>query len=156
MSMAEQSRITIDCVEVDKDLLLPHLNQFYHNVFVGDVFDIYQTLQDYDLVLMIDVIEHLDKNKALALLKHYISRGTNVIIATPIDFFEQNLYESEYEKHISHWKKDDFKAIGILDYQHFDAGAVYLLTNRKTDIRGFGSAPIKKLRRIARAIKNEF
>jgi len=156
LSMSQQSRVCIDCIEVDRDLLLPHLTQFYNNVFVGDVFDIYQTLPRYDLVLMIDVIEHLDKEKAISLLKYYISKRANIIIATPVEFFEQKLYESEYENHISHWRKADFEKIGYLDYQRFDSGMVYLLSGEKREIRGFGKALIKKLRRIARTIRNEF
>ena len=81
--------------------------------------------------------------------------GSKIIIATPIEFFEQNLYESEFEHHVSHWTKKDFIKLGYLNVQYFDAGAVYLLSNEKIDVRGFGSSWIKKLRRIARAIKNE-
>ena len=52
-------------------------------------------------------------------------------------------------------EKKDFENLGYLNCQYFDAGAIYLLSNEKLDVRGFGNSWIKKLRRIARAVKNE-
>ncbi len=155
VTMADQSRVKIDAVEVDEDLLLPHLSQFYNKVFFGDVFSIQEKFEDYDLILMIDVIEHLDKQKAIELLKNFLLKNSTVLIATPIHFFQQELYGSDFEHHISHWKLSDFKQLGFVEHQYFNDGAIYLLSNNINDIRGFGSSFLKKFRRIARAIKNE-
>jgi hypothetical protein len=154
-SLKEQSQLLIDAVEADPDLMLPHLDQLYNKVYFGDILKIYRELPEYDLVLMIDIIEHINKEEAIHLVKHLLSRSNNIIIATPIDFFEQELYQSEFERHVSHWTRDDFKNLGFLDLQFFEEGAVYLLSKEKIDIRGFGNTWIKKIRRIARAIKNE-
>lgn len=43
-----------------------------------------------------------------------------------------------------------------MDFQHVDGGMIYLLTNDKMDIRGFGNSLIKKFRRLAKAFKNEW
>ena len=104
---------------------------------------------------MIDIIEHIDKNDALKMLEHFLKKGSNLIIATPIEFFQQELYQSQFENHVSHWTKGDFTKLGYVDYQYYDAGAVYLLSFEKLDIRGFGCSMIKKARRIARALQNE-
>lgn len=154
-SLKEQSAILIDAVEVDADLMLPHLTQLYTKIYFEDIIQLYKTLPSYDLILMIDIIEHINKAKAIQLLKHLLMMGNKIIIATPIEFFEQNLYESEFEHHVSHWTKKDFIKLGYLNVQYFDSGAVYLLSNEKIDVRGFGNSWIKKLRRIAKAIKNE-
>jgi len=155
-SLKEQSAISIDAVEVDTDLMLSHLDQFYQQVYFGDVLKIYPDLPAYELVLMIDIIEHINKEAALGLLKFLLKKGSKIIIATPIDFFEQHVYESEFENHVSHWTLKDFKEIASVEFQYFNSGGIYLLSNEKIDIRGFGNTLIKKLRRIARAIKNEF
>lgn len=155
LTMAEQSDIVIDAVEADVDLLLPHLKHIYTNVYVDDALEIYPSLPAYDLVLMIDVIEHLDKTKATDLVKYFLSKNSVLIIATPLNFFQQELYESEYEHHISHWKLKDFKALGFVEFQHFFGGAVYLVSKEKIDVTGFGNTPLKKIRRIVRSIKNE-
>ena len=155
ISLKEQSQIQIDAVEVDPDLMLPHLSQIYNDIYFGDVLEIYQQLPVYNLILMIDIIEHINKEGAVKLLQHFLKQGTSIIIATPKDFFEQELYESKFENHVSHWSAKDFKGLGFLNVQYFNAGAVYLLSVEKLDIRGFGNTWIKKIRRIAKAVKNE-
>lgn len=154
-SLKDQSAISIDAVEVDPDLMLPHLEHLYRKIYFGDVLKIGDSLPRYDLVLMIDIIEHIDKTAAIALLKKLLAKGSNIIIATPRKFFEQELYESVYENHVSHWTVQDFRELAHLSVQYFDAGAVYLLTVEKYDIRGFGNTFVKKMRRIARLIRNE-
>ncbi len=154
-TLKELSSINIDAVEADESLMLPYLKDIYNNIYFGDVTKIYPALPNYDLILMIDVIEHVYKNDALAVLNYFLKNNCKIIIATPKDFFQQDLYESDFEKHVSHWTKNDFNKLGYLEYQYFDAGAVYLLTVNKTNIRGFGNSFIKKIRRIARSVRNE-
>ncbi|MCW3090880.1 MAG: uncharacterized protein JWP81_1949 [Ferruginibacter sp.] len=154
-TLKEQSNLLIDAIEIDADLMLPHLQQIYNKVYLGDVLKIYEEMVKYEMVLMIDIIEHINKGQALQLLRYLIQQGSTIIIATPIRYFKQELYESEFERHISHWSEQDFKKLGYLSAQYFDAGAVYLLSAEKYNIRGFGNSFIKKIRRIARAISNE-
>ena len=94
--LKDQSDILIDAVEIDPDLMLPHLSQIYNEVYFGNILDIFERLPSYDMVLMIDIIEHIDKGGALVLLRHFLQEGSTVIIATPINFFKQELYESEF------------------------------------------------------------
>ena len=154
-TLKELSSIKIDAVEVDADLMLPHLEHLYRKVYFEDILLFYKKLPAYELILMVDIIEHINKEGALQLLEHFLNQGSNILIATPIDFFEQELYESEYEHHISHWTKKDFEKLGHLNVQFIEAGALYLLSNEKLDIRGFGNSWIKKIRRIGRAVRNE-
>lgn len=155
MKMKEQSSVIIDAVDADPDLMLPHLDQLYDHVYMQDIHQNMNFQRRYDLVLMVDVIEHLKKEEAITFLKKCLAEGSALIVATPVDFFEQDLYESEYEHHVSHWKLGDFQKLGQVDMQIIDGGAVYLLSNSKIDIRGFGRGYMKKLRRIMRAIRNE-
>jgi len=155
LSLAEQSAVKIDAIEVDEDLMLPHLSQIYSTIYFGDVFTIYKELPGYDLILMIDVIEHLNKGNALNMLRYFLEKKSKILIATPLKFFEQELYESQYERHISHWSLKDFKNLGCVEYQCTEGGVIYLLSNEKIEIRGFGNSILKKVRRIARLLRNE-
>ena len=119
-SLKQQSNISIDAVEVDPDLMLPHLEHIYQHVYFGDVLKIYKELPAYELVLMIDIIEHINKEEATGLLKFLLKNGSKIIVSTPIHFFEQQLYESEFENHVSHWSIKDFKSIACVDVQYFD------------------------------------
>ena len=96
-----------------------------------------------------------DKDKSIAMLRHFLSNNSIVIIATPVKFFKQELYESEYEKHISHWTANDFRKLGYVDLQYFDGGCVYLLSSGKISIRGFGNSLIHKCKRIVKAFLSE-
>lgn len=154
-SLKFQSSVAIDAVEVDTDLLLPHLDHLYNKVYFGDILDIYRDLPTYQLILMVDIIEHIDKGKALKMLKFYLEQGCRIIVATPINYFQQHLYDSKFEEHVSHWSAKDFEQVGFVSKQFFTAGAVYLLSEEPLDVRGFGDGLMKKLRRIGRAIRNE-
>ena len=154
-TLKELSNIVVDAVEVDEDLMLPHLSQIYNKVYFGDILKIRDDLPQYDLILMIDIIEHINKEEAILALKSFLQKGSDIIIATPINFFNQDLYESEFEHHVSHWTIKDLNKLGFVEVQYLNGGAVYLLTNKKIVIRGFGNSFIKKLRRVGRSIMNE-
>ena len=154
-TMVQQSRLRIDAAEADPELMLPHLSHFYNRIIEGDILENYRTLDKYDLVFMVDVIEHLDKERSIEMLRTFIKNGSNVLIATPVDFFQQHLYESEFEHHVSHWKASDFKGLGYLQKQYIENSAVYLLSPSGINIRGFGDSLVKKMRRLARAVRSE-
>lgn len=155
-TMKAQSKINIDAVEIDKQLFLPHLDHIYNKVYEGSILEMYTRLPNYDLILIIDVIEHLEKNAAVKMLEYFISKKNKIIIATPEKFFQQHLYDSPFEEHISHWNLKDFSNIAYVDHQKCSGGIIYFLTSQKMNIRGFGNSIIKKIRRLARALRDEF
>ncbi len=156
-TFADQSSIKIDAVEINESYLFPHIAQLYNEVFIGRIQEVYKTLPRYDLILMVDIIEHLEKDIGRTILRHFLNCSQIVLVATPKHFFQQELYESPHEHHISYWKVGDFKFDGhFVDYQNCYAGRVFLLSPSRIEIRGFGSSLIKRARRIARALLNEF
>ena len=63
----------------------------------------------YDLVLMIDVLEHFDRAGGLASLHKATSIGTAVLISTPHDPRPQPAVNGNpYERHRSRWTDADF------------------------------------------------
>jgi hypothetical protein len=155
LTLSAQSRVTIDCVECNPDFLWPHLSHLYRQTFFGRIESLYNSLPNYDVVLMADVIEHLTKEEALPIVRHFVDGGSSVIVSSPRIFFEQDLFESPDERHLSHWTPDDFRPVAVCDYQNLDAGRVFLLSAKKMNIRGFGHSPIKRLRRVARKVRDE-
>lgn len=71
-------------------------------------------LDGFDLLLLVDVIEHFPKDRALALLDRFPGR---VVICTPRDFFV-SVKGHPTEEHVSHWTREDFEATGRLE--HFE------------------------------------
>lgn len=92
----------IDAIEAEKAYVDRHgLTVKYDEVLVGDVCDLPSDEFDrWDLVLMVDVLEHLDDERAFELLRRIRPR---VIICTPVDWFQTDEGLPESETHRSHW-----------------------------------------------------
>jgi hypothetical protein len=103
----EAWRVRIDAIEVF-GYESPLLDWVYDDVQRANVLDCQAELAGYDLVIMSDVIEHLPKSDALGLLRELVSRNRNVLVSTPIDFFDQEIAANPYERHVSHWEASDF------------------------------------------------
>lgn len=99
--------LTIDCVEeADYFINQQYHDKIYNNHWHEDFFKIpIEQLNSYDLLLLIDVIEHWDKKIAKDWLRKI---KTKVLISTPknVVFYEKEYYKSR--KHVSQWKRYDF------------------------------------------------
>jgi SAM-dependent methyltransferase len=84
----------------------------YDHVWLGDLREIERLLPAdaprYDLALFIDVIEHLEKPEAYALLDRLVARARKVLITTPWGFRPQEIPGMPYETHRSGWLPWDF------------------------------------------------
>jgi SAM-dependent methyltransferase len=78
----------------------------YDEILVGDAADILPKLANsqFDLLCMIDVLEHFDPNSGSRILSECQRIGKLTIISTPIEFEPQtNAYGNEFERHRSLW-----------------------------------------------------
>lgn len=83
------------------------LGRLYDEVIAGDVCDQPAELfARFDVVLMADVIEHIDKKAALELIDRIPGA---IVISTPRHFFEQPAELPPTEAHVSHWTVADFR-----------------------------------------------
>jgi SAM-dependent methyltransferase len=146
----DQSTVRVDGVEIQPNYMLPHMEHIYDEIHMGDITEIYPTLTGYDVVLMADVIEHLDKDKGIEVLKHFLADGSAIVVSTPYNFWTQeNLYGNPWETHRSLWMPPDFSFAPFLLWQSAGRGRVYLLANTQRRVsRDFGSHPRKGLRRL--------
>lgn len=112
---------------------LPVQDCIYDGVYTGDV-RLHKSPQfwaRWDLVLLIDVIEHVPHDDGHTLLRHILDAGTDVLVATPKQFFEQYDDRNPYETHRSHWIWSDFKHYDILgDSSTIDA-IIYVLRGHR-------------------------
>jgi len=85
-------------------------------------------LNSCEVVLMGDVIEHLDKDVALALLAR---TNRTIVICTPEHFFDNPEGMPWTETHRSHWVREDFERTGRLErYDMAHAGQVVTLRHQ--------------------------
>lgn len=87
-------------------------------------------LASYDVVLMVDVIEHIDKAAAIELLARIPCR---VVICTPVEWFATDDGLPPTEAHVSHWTVADFEATGRLEaYSEVVGGHVARLSPQRS------------------------
>jgi hypothetical protein len=84
----------------------------YDQMYLGDVREILPRLQvNYDLALLIDVIEHLELEDGMRVLRELTRHASNILVSTPRHFFNQQaVYGNELEIHRSHWQAMHFEA----------------------------------------------
>jgi hypothetical protein len=97
----------IEGVEAFPKYLTPLHDYIYDRIHVGSALEIVPNLTGpYDLILLIDVIEHFSKLDAERLLAACECIAKNVLIATPRTFYEQEaVFDNPYEEHRSHWTR---------------------------------------------------
>jgi hypothetical protein len=99
-------------VRIDGIELFPYASPLhawvYDNFRHSDVLEIRDELRGYSLVIMSDVIEHLPKRAALALVRMFAATNRNILISTPVDYFDQEIAGNPHEHHVSHWSIRDF------------------------------------------------
>lgn len=100
----------LDAVEAWPDYVAEHrLANLYDTIHVGRAQDLDdEVVGGYDLVLMVDVIEHMPKAEALVFLGR--CRGW-VVICTPVEFFSNGPGLPDTEEHVSHWTSADWEAL---------------------------------------------
>jgi 2-polyprenyl-3-methyl-5-hydroxy-6-metoxy-1,4-benzoquinol methylase len=115
--------ITLDALEATKDYVKDFrwLNCIYDNIINVDATLLTEEFyNNYNVVMINDVIEHIEKDKALALLKRI--KGY-VVIATPSVFFKQSVEGKPFEDHLSFWERKDFEGREEVYYE--DKGGIY-------------------------------
>jgi hypothetical protein len=84
----------------------------YDHVYLGDIRQLDRVLPPdtprYDLALLIDVIEHLEKPEGYDLLDRLLGHARRVLLTTPLGFRRQEIPGQPFETHRSGWMPWDF------------------------------------------------
>lgn len=92
--------------------------ELYDQVFVADI-EHYLTASDetWDLILLLDVLEHFDRpdgQQLLANLANRLNRDGCLWVGTPAVWMPQDdAYGNEYERHRSLWTRSELQALGF-------------------------------------------
>lgn len=106
-----QWRTRIDGVEVFEPYRNPVWQHFYDRVTVADVREGLADLPRYDLVLCNDVLEHVAREEARALVRALLGRCRVLIATTPASEFPQGAWSgNEAEAHLCLLSPADFPA----------------------------------------------
>jgi SAM-dependent methyltransferase len=106
----------VDGIEIHRPYILPHHELIYDTVHQGDALDVLPTLQEYDLAVCSDVIEHLSVVDGIRLLELILDVARVAFVATPVIFHPQGaVHGNEHERHISHWTPEMLSDYGNVE-----------------------------------------
>jgi hypothetical protein len=102
----------IDAIEVFQKYLTPVHKYVYDHVHVGDALALIDTVPRYDLILMIDVLEHFDRERGRTLLDKALKKSENLLISVPRDLGDQGeLFGNKHETHLGAWSTRELLAL---------------------------------------------
>lgn len=108
----EQWTARIDGIEIADNRVQAHARYLYSNIYIGDIRELVPARAAevrYDVILYGDVLEHLPKDDALALLKTSIGlAGSLVAVRIPLGDGWRREGREPPDHHRSQWTPDDF------------------------------------------------
>jgi hypothetical protein len=103
-------KTTIDGIEIYDAYKTP-LWSWYDNITIGNATDLIKDFNTYDLIICIEVLEHIEKETAKQFIKNLLEKSKILLISFTNS--EQGCaFGNIYEKHISKWNFSDFEKLG--------------------------------------------
>ncbi|MBP2046666.1 class I SAM-dependent methyltransferase [Methanobacterium aggregans] len=91
----------IDGIDVyDKNIHEMGLDKIYNNIFIENIMDF--DFEHYDLIIMGDVLEHIELESAKELLLRFIDNNkcSTLIVSIPYEYEQGELYGNSHERHL--------------------------------------------------------
>ena len=97
----------IDGIEAFPDYLTTAHRHIYDEIYVGNALDILPRLRTrYDLILVIDVLEHFDYREGNRLLDHCLQTARNVLVSTLKRVgYQGAAFGNDFETHKFEWQR---------------------------------------------------
>jgi SAM-dependent methyltransferase len=104
----EEWQLHLEGIEAFEKYHNPIHDYVYNKVYFAEAQKVFGQLGQFDVVLIADVIEHLEKEEAVALVKQCFEHAPVTIISTPRAFYaQQALNDNPYEMHRNHFTRAD-------------------------------------------------
>jgi hypothetical protein len=98
----------IDGIEIFEKYRNPVWAYAYDNIYIGNARDVLKTLPQYDLCVMIDVLEHFTKEDGLGLVSQILATSKSAIISYS-NCPQGSVRGNDHEEHLSEWTQGDFE-----------------------------------------------
>ncbi len=132
-----QWEVTLDAIEAFEEYLTPIHKFVYNTLYVGEAQRIIPSLKEtYDLVLLIDVLEHLSKEEGERLLRLLTEKHKTILVSVPRDIGDQkDSFGNPYETHRSSWRLSEFKHYGYVLSLRDPSSIIAIISKDKKRIR---------------------
>lgn len=99
----------VDAIEIFEPWITDLQKMIYNKIFIGDMREIMPKVDNYDMIILGDSLEHLNKEDGENILKIAKEKAKTVVISMP-DYFEKGEKKggNEWELHQYVWKNEDF------------------------------------------------
>ena len=137
----EAWQIQIDGIEIFADYIQEHHHLLYNRILIGDAFTLIDTMGDYDVVILGDVLEHFEKDRALCFLDKCARHCEHIILSIPLgeQWTQPMIYGNPYEEHRSFWTKEEIEPFstdhGIFVFQNIGEYGCFLI--KADDLRHY-------------------
>ena len=89
----------MDCCEIYEPYVKQYgLDQWYRNVFISDICDF--KFDWYDIIIMGDILEHIEQTKAQKLIKNIYGKCNHLIIVVPFLYKQDPIPPNTYLAHL--------------------------------------------------------
>jgi hypothetical protein len=131
----------IDCVEIFQQYISPLHKYVYDNVYNENILEIAPKLDTkYDVVLLIDVIEHFEKIDGINLLNTLLAKNESVLVSTPKKPSPQkDAFGNVYETHRSTWSIDELAKLGYTSVISDDISLICLISSNSNLVAKFNN-----------------
>ena len=111
-------KVFIGGIEICDKYITDHQKYIYNEITIGNACDILPNLGNYNLIIANDVIEHIEKSKAVDLIKCMQSKSDYIIISLPLGdnwlgTTPMVTNVNSYEEHISSWDQTQMEDLGF-------------------------------------------
>jgi SAM-dependent methyltransferase len=109
--------VSVDGIEAFPSYVSCLQREIYDQIFIGDAREILPQLSgdSYDLVILIDVLEHFERADAVRVLAECQRVGKVVVVSTPRRFWPQQAsWGNPFECHRSLWRRTDLLSLGAV------------------------------------------
>ncbi len=109
----DMSRVRIDGIEGYAQYINSVHKYVYNEIHSGDAAKIIPELSTkYDLVLLLDVLEHLQPNVGKDLISHIVEQHGAIVVSTPKYVGRQHDENNSLQEHVSQWSRTQLKSFG--------------------------------------------
>jgi hypothetical protein len=138
----EDWKIKIDGLEVFPEYVQAHQKAIYDDIFIGDAFDTIDKVGKYDMIIVGDVLEHFEKEKAWKFLDKCAEHCTgHIMLNIPLGekWTQGDIYGNPHEAHLSFWDYAEFEPFTLEKalYEFPSIGYYGALLIKVDDFAGF-------------------
>jgi hypothetical protein len=111
---ADQWKVIIDGIEVFGGYRNPIYDYVYDTVYLEKAEHVARTLGKYDVIILVDVIEHLNKKEGVLLLDQLVNLTKKFLFVCHPDgknkdaLAQQEVFGNKHERHLARWLNKDF------------------------------------------------